>query len=571
MACGPSGASSGVFTAQPPDGAFNPQRYIAKLSTSSTAQELGLKTKFLYDQVGFGTTVIPLIDNMYSIQFPAGSEIQETVQALGGSANIQFVEPDYIVSAFHTPNDPLFPNQWAHQTVQSPQAWDMSMGSKSVTIAVVDTGMDYTHPDLAANAWVNPGEIPNNGIDDEGDGYVDDVYGWNFAANSNAVMADDSPEYHGTHTAGIAGAVADNSVGVAGESPHVTLMPLKFLTANGTGNVSDAVNAIGFALNKKVQIISNSWGGQSFSAALCDAVSYAKVMGVLFVAAAGNGNAQGVGQDNDTTPTYPASCPADNMIAVASSSSSDQLSTFSNYGPTTVHLAAPGENILSTENGGLYQYLSGTSMATPLVAGAAALLMAARPDLNYAQIKAALLDNVDPIASMQGKTVTGGRLNVYKAMASIYQPLASPTPFPSPTPMPSPVPFPSPTPTPQPTPAGGIAPQPLLFGQMSYTLTNPQTPIPITYDLSVFGSQVAYAYLEVSKQDTLFADPNGTTPDPNRMLAAENPGATGSWSLTPSQYFPTWGTYYFRVIPLNSSQQPVGAFSNSSVLTLSPQ
>jgi len=562
---------------QDPSGDFNPQRYIVKLNPAADSTYSASST-YLYTQVGFGSKIEPILPGMYSIQFAAGSPVTEKIKEFQAASQIAYIEPDYIVTAFHTPNDPMFSQQYSHQLAQSPQAWDMGMGSKKVVVAVIDTGLDNTHPDLAANVWVNPGEIPNNGIDDDGDGYVDDVNGWNFAANTNNVMADDAPHFHGTHTAGILGAVGDNGIGVIGASPNVSIMPLKFLTSTGSGNVSDAVKAIGFAIQKKVQVMSNSWGGSSYSQALCDAISLANSAGIVFVAAAGNGDANGVGQNNDTTPVYPARCGGANMVVVAASDQNDNLASFSNYG-STVQLAAPGVNIISTMNGSQYQLMSGTSMATPFVAGVVAEMMALRPDMSYSQILLALLRNVDPIPSMSGKLSYGGRVNAYKAMKAIYNgPLTSPTPPPfggSPTPTPppfggSPTPTPTPVPTPTPTPTSGIAPQPLLLGQPQIKVTNPATAIAISYDLSGF-SNVALVYLEISRPNMPFVNPNGNAPDPTRLLYAENPGSTGQFSLTPAQNLPTWGTYYFRVIPLNSQQQPLGLFSNSSVLNLQPQ
>jgi subtilisin family serine protease len=443
-----------------------------------------------------GESQIDLIyNNVYSVQLPAGADVGAALDKLGESAQIEHVEPDAVVHHMGAPNDPLFTQQWAHAVVKSAEAWDLGQGSDSVTVAVIDTGMDRSHPDLAANVWTNPGEIPGNGRDDDGNGLVDDVNGYDFANNDADPTADDSPHFHGTHVAGSIGAVGGNGVGVVGQSPRVKIMPLKFLAADGGGYTSNAIRAIYYAIGKGAKVISNSWGGPGASQELANAIDKARQAGILFVVAAGNGGQDGVGDNNDVVPTYPASYGYDNVIAVAATDPSDQLTRFSNYGPRTVHVGAPGQNILSTKNGASYQTMSGTSMATPLVSGLAALLIARRPDLNYKQIKQAILSTVDVVPGLNGRVASNGRVNAFKAMQSI---ASGPQPSPTPTPTPTSTVTPSPTPTPSPT--VGIAPQPLIAGYTAVRVRSPYVQLPIDYDVSAFASGGAsQAYIEISK------------------------------------------------------------------------
>ena len=326
------------------------------------------------------------------------------------AGTVAYVEPDSLVFADVAMNDPDLAKQWAHEVVHSAEAWDLNAGSENVIVAILDSGVDYDHPDLAANMWKNPGEIEENGIDDDGDGYVDDVYGWNFVADNNRPLADDKST-HGTHVAGTVGAVGGNGVGIAGHSPRVKLMALKFLGSNGSGFKSDAIRGIDYAIRHGAKIINNSWGSSERSQALSDAIERARAAGVLFVAAAGN-----AGLSNDRFAHYPSNYPHDNVVRVAASDKSDRLASFSNYGTKSVDLAAPGLNIYSTRSGGRYLTLSGTSMATPLVSGVLATMLAERPDLHYTQLIGALLQSVDAVPALKGKVMSGGRVNAYQAL-----------------------------------------------------------------------------------------------------------------------------------------------------------
>ncbi|HEX4924982.1 MAG TPA: S8 family peptidase [Bdellovibrionales bacterium] len=405
-------------------------RYIVK--ATSGLRELLSRDRFtgLQKRLGLRAPLEAIAREHFIVEFKARADVETGLQSLLKNALIEYAEPDIRVQRFNTPNDPMFQNQWAHGIVQSAAAWDISVGSSSVVVAVLDTGVDYSHPDLRDNIWINPREIAGNGRDDDGNGYVDDVRGYDFANNDNDPMSDDSGVYHGTHTAGTVGASGGNAIGIAGHAPVVKIMPVKFLAGDGGGDLSAAIRAIDYAVANGAKVMNNSWGSPQASRALADAVARARDAGVLFVAASGNGGSDGVGDNNDAQPVYPASFPYDNVISVASSGRGDSLSGFSNYGARTVHVAAPGEDILSTMNGGRYQMMSGTSMASPLVSGVLALMISRRPDLNYQQIKAALLTSVDTNASLQGRVSSGGRVNAFKALRAVSNggPVVTPPP-----------------------------------------------------------------------------------------------------------------------------------------------
>jgi subtilisin family serine protease len=343
---------------------------------------------------------------------------------------VRWAEPNYIVwaDAPVVPNDPQFTSLWGLNNtgqsggkvdadVDAPEAWESFTGDGSVVVGVIDTGIDYAHPDLAANIWTNPGEIAGNAIDDDGNGFVDDVHGYDFVGANDTDPMDD--HYHGTHVAGTIGAAANNSTGVAGVAWNVKLMALKFLSASGSGTTDDAIEAVNYVGLMKsrgvnVRLTNNSWGGGGFSQALLDAIRDNAAKDVLFVAAAGN-----YSTNTDASAYYPQSYDSPNVISVAATDRNDLLASFSNYGTTSVDLAAPGVDIVSTSPGASYRTLSGTSMATPHVSGAAAMLFMRASGLGYAAAKSALLTTVDPIASLAGKVATGGRLNLARALSSV--------------------------------------------------------------------------------------------------------------------------------------------------------
>ncbi|MEI6788417.1 MAG: S8 family serine peptidase, partial [bacterium] len=338
---------------------------------------------------------------------------------------IRYAEPDYIVRSQQTvPNDPQFGSLWGlynagrpGSDISAPQAWDWTTGDTQVVVAVIDTGIDYTHPDLADNIWSNTAESAN-GLDNDGNGYTNDVRGWNFAGDNNNPMDGHS---HGTHCAGTIGAIGNNGTGVAGVNWRCKIMALKFLDDSGSGTDSDAADALHYVADLKrcgvnIRLTSNSWGGGDYTTTLRDAIQENASLGILFMAAAGNS-----GINNDITPFYPASYTESNVIAVAATTSSDGLASFSQYGATSVDLGAPGYDILSTVPGSAYATKSGTSMATPHVAGVATLLWNAWPEARLQDIRDAILRGTDPIPALTGKTVTGGRLNAYKALKTLFR------------------------------------------------------------------------------------------------------------------------------------------------------
>ena len=284
---------------------------------------------------------------------------------------------------------------------------------------MIDEGIDYNHPDLAGNIWTNPFD-PVDGVDNDGNGYVDDVHGWDFDGKNNTIYDGGTRgnlDDHGTHVSGTIGAKTDNGAGVAGVNWKVTLISGKFLGRRG-GTTANAVKAVDYFTDLKklhglnIVATNNSWGGGGFSQALFDAIGRADDADILFVAAAGNGGSDGVGDNNDTTASYPSNYDQPNVIAVAAIDKDGKKASFSNYGATTVDLGAPGVGIWSTTASNSYESYSGTSMATPHVTGAAALYASTRAGASAADIKTAILSSAVPTPSLSAKTVTGGRLNV---------------------------------------------------------------------------------------------------------------------------------------------------------------
>ncbi len=340
-------------------------------------------------------------------------DIATTIGLLERMPNVEFAEPDYVVQPTETvPNDTRYTELWGLSSNNAPSAWDAFTGDPNFIVAMIDSGMDYTHPDLAGNLWTNPGEIAGNGIDDDHNGYIDDIHGWDFYDSDNDPM---DATNHGTHTAGIVGATGNNSTGVVGMNWHCKIMPLRFLGANG-GYTSDAVKAINYAVAKGVKISNHSWGTGGYSTALYNAINAARTKGHLLIAAAGNGGTDQVGDSNDTVPFYPASFALDNIISVAAVSSTDAKASFSNYGATSVDLGAPGVSILSTLPNSSYGYASGTSMASPYVAGTAALLWGANPTWTYLEVKTRILETAREVPSLSGVTTTGAILDAQAAL-----------------------------------------------------------------------------------------------------------------------------------------------------------
>lgn len=341
------------------------------------------------------------------------------VDFLAKHPDVLYAEPNYILHQAAVPSDPAFGQLWGLRNLIAPgadigavPAWDVSTGSRAHIVGVVDSGLDYTHPDLAANVWIAPAAFTVN-VGWMPIACAAGSHGFNAIANSCDPVDGNG---HGTHVSGIIGAVGNNGRGVTGVNWTTSLMGLKFLDSTGTGTTANAINAIEFAVQAKavlgvdVRVLSNSWGGGGFSQALLDEISKAAANGILFVAASGNS-----GGNNDVAPMYPASYAAPNVVSVTATDDHDALASFANYGPSSVHLGAPGVDILSTFVGGGYAYASGTSMAVPYVAGAAALVLS-RCALDTPALRTTLLTSIDPVPSLTGVTTTGGRLNVNRAI-----------------------------------------------------------------------------------------------------------------------------------------------------------
>jgi hypothetical protein len=310
--------------------------------------------------------------------------------------------------------------------VKMSQAWQTvgSNGTPTV-VAIVDTGIDYTHYVLTNSQaiWKNSGEIANNGIDDDGNGYVDDVYGWNFNANTNNPMDDNG---HGTHVAGIAVGVGQNIFASALSKSNIKVMALKFMDSTGSGSTADAVTAINYAVRNGAKVINNSWGGSSYSQSLHDALSNAYANGLFIASAAGN-----YSTNDDSSPLYPANLPIPSQVSVAASDNTDSLASFSSFGPSTVQVASPGVSILSTYPNNTFAYLSGTSMASPFVAGLAALTMSQAPQLTGYQVKNIILGASDPVSPLSGLVSTGSRVDALSTVQGAQQNARTPASQPS--------------------------------------------------------------------------------------------------------------------------------------------
>ena len=361
------------------------------------------------------------------VRHALGLNRDDVKNSIESDSSVEFVEPNYIYTHQSVSNDPYYTNGslWGMQATnqfgsKASDAWSKGQTNcSSVYVGIIDEGYMYTHVDLAANVGVNTGEIAGNRKDDDGNGLVDDVYGWDFNDNNNSVF-DGINDDHGTHVAGTIGGVGGNKVGVVGMCWSVKLLNAKFLGSTG-GTLANAVKAVDYFTDLKkrgINIVAtnNSWGGGGYSQALRDVIERANQSNIIFVAAAGNASS-----NNDTLPSYPASYDNANVISVASIASNGQLSTFSNYGATTVDLAAPGTDIWSTvpvlkgakiDSG--YAKYSGTSMATPHVTGACALYAALHPDAPVSEIKNAILNTTQPTTSLIGKVATQARLDVSK-------------------------------------------------------------------------------------------------------------------------------------------------------------
>jgi subtilisin family serine protease len=338
--------------------------------------------------------------------------VEQALKSLSQRSDVlHYVEPVYIVHAFDTvPNDPNYGNLYGMPQINAPQAWDEHQGDQEFVIAVIDTGVDYTHPDLVDNIWTNPGEIAGNGIDDDGNGYIDDMHGYDFY-DYNADPMDGNG--HGTHCSGTIGGVGNNNVGVAGVNWRCRIAAAQFLGASGSGSIDGAIDAIEYCAINQFKVSNNSWGGGGYSQAMFDVVQAAgDDFGHIFVAAAGNSGSNGA--------SYPGAMACDNLLCVAATDSNENLASFSQYHITEVDLGAPGVDIQSTTPGNNYSYYSGTSMATPHVAGGVALVYSVMGNATASEVIDIILSTTRPISSLSGRCVTGGVLNVEDALGATF-------------------------------------------------------------------------------------------------------------------------------------------------------
>jgi subtilisin family serine protease len=418
---------------------FNSGRLIVKRNQGVSSTDIST----LQAQIGVTKVTTASEFGIEIWDLPKGSNVDEIIAAYGTDGRFEYIERDRIIRVadvkttspaqqdlaaitpqITTPNDPDYPLLWAlnntGQTggtpdadIDAPEAWDIETGDPNQVIGVIDTGVDYNHPDLVGNIWTNPGEIPGNGIDDDGNGYPDDVRGWDFAYGDNDPM---DLQSHGTHVAGTIAAKGNNGVGVTGVNWDAKILPIKFLDDGGSGYTSNAILSLNYATANGVKITNNSWGGGGYDQGLYDAINSAGQQGALFIAAAGNWS-----DNNDINPFYPASYDLPNIISVAATDHNDGLAYFSHYGPNSVDLGAPGVNIYSTTPGASYSTYSGTSMASPHVAGGAALVWAQNPTWSAQEVKNRLLGTVDVKPSLS-QTVSGGRLNLFNALGGPEEP-----------------------------------------------------------------------------------------------------------------------------------------------------
>jgi len=416
-----AGAADGSGAAPP----FRPDRILIKPRAVDAPQERRTLGQFHAANRVQVRREFRRLDGIQELQLPPGSDVPEMIHRYQQSGLVEFAEPDSRLILAETPNDPAYASGmlWhlhnygqnsgkVDADIDAPEGWDIANSASNVVVAMLDSGVRYTHEDLAANMWINPGEIPGNGLDDDANGFIDDVHGINAAANNGNPI---DLIGHGTQVAGLIGGVGNNGLGTAGVAWRVQIMVCRFYDDAGTGFLSDAAQGIDYALAKGAQIINASFVTTSYSPVLFNAMNNCRNAGIIFVAAAGND-----GVNTDVTPYYPAGFNFDNVVSVAATTRNDGLASFSNYGAVSVDLAAPGQDIYSSfnsaDNG--YAQNSGTSFASPIVAGAFALLRARNPAASYQQLIQQVLATVDPLPVLAGKCVTGGRLNLPRALGT---------------------------------------------------------------------------------------------------------------------------------------------------------
>jgi len=403
----------------------NAPEVMVKFKPGVSEEAIDRITQGLHDQVEDEIEAVPGLDAIDDLDNADAETVANEYRKL---PEVEYAEAVFEIEADDfapspvTPSDPHFSAQWAlfndgsrggtkGADISATYAWTVTTGSDKVVVAVLDSGVDYTHTDLASNIWIRPNSIP--AYEDRELGTIQDYHGFNAVDDSADPMDDNG---HGTHCAGIIGAEGGNDIGIAGVNWKVQIMPLKFMNKSGYGTTKAAIEAINYVIDRKkagvnVRVISASWGSTQKSRALEDVIRKAGEAGILFVAASGNAST-----NNDRSPHFPSSYNLPNVISVAALDRNDQLATFSNYGVKSVAIAAPGVDILSTWLGDEYEEKSGTSMATPVISGVAALIVAHNPNISVDQLREKILASVDPLDSLKGKVATGGRINAAKAV-----------------------------------------------------------------------------------------------------------------------------------------------------------
>jgi subtilisin family serine protease len=369
-----------------------------------------------FDRARLGIRSLKQLDEkgVHRVQLEPGISVAEAQALLSQDPEVEYAEPNYYRHLALDPNDPSYPLQWNLPVINAPTAWNAATDCAATPVAVIDSGVDYEHTDLAANIWVNSADAAGDGVDNDGNGYIDDTMGWDFVADDNDPMDENG---HSTHVAGTIAAVGDNGQGVAGLCWDGQIMALRAFDAEGNGTVADVIEGMRYARMKGARVVNASYAGANFSQAEYDEISLLNDSGILMVVAAGN-----EGADNDRVPSYPAGYDLPNIIAVAATDRNERLASFSNFGAATVHVSAPGDSIFSTYVNNDYAFGSGTSMAGPHVSGLAALVWNTNPGLAASQVKARILDGVDRLADLSGKIFTAGRINVYNSLLKIPAP-----------------------------------------------------------------------------------------------------------------------------------------------------
>lgn len=396
-----------------------PGEYIVRMRTPVQNDKATMNT--LSEQLGSYVRATIPGPQLLVVQRPVFEKTDSAIEVLSQNPDVEFVEPNYIYSINKTPDDPMFGQLWGLNNTRNPgvdinavKAWEIETGNENLVVAVIDTGINYLHPDLAGNMWTNEPEARGEtGVDDDGNGVVDDIYGYNAITQSGDPMDDQG---HGTHCAGTIAGKGNDAKGVVGVAWNLKLMASKFLSASGSGTLEGAIRAIDYANRMGAKVLSNSWGGGGFSQALKDVIEQSYAAGSVFVAAAGNSR-----MNNDSAATYPANYEVPNVISVAALDINGKLAGFSNYGKSKVHVAAPGVDIVSTVRNEYATY-SGTSMAAPHVSGVAALMISHDPTLDPVTVKERLIATTKLLPSLKNKVKSGGIVNAEAALLNIVPP-----------------------------------------------------------------------------------------------------------------------------------------------------